>query len=456
VSDVAFSIGGTPAPFLTAMEQVKQSARDGASKVADAFGVEGLRGERAIRGRFLESFNDITKGGTNTAEAVGGAFASMAEGLKLSMGSMIALLAVSELVKGLYSGYQAAEKMKSSVKDALSINTDVTSQSVEQVQEDIKKLNADADANNLASMSSMAAGATVFVQALEEGKSISDVTREDAENYNRLKKEAHDMEDQEGAKAIDNANAVLELKVEGHDKEADALAHEQEMNEKILEAKAKGNQAQEDALNKQLELEGELATRQENEEQGKKFDKVHELEKQSSAEIDKQSQIGMTDSQKLDAAKAKVKQDEDALAQMPQAGADNALALAEKNLEYEKDKTAEKELQYAADKKNFELFQKGNEIDAEQKKKQDEATAKKLALLKEQQEAQQAVAAAGVDASLFHGEVSSLAKVGLGGRVSGANYGNQAQLKAVQDAAKHLADIKASMAKLSGAIGIAQ
>jgi len=38
--------------------------------------------------------------------------------------------------------------------------------------------------------------------------------------------------------------------------------------------------------------------------------------------------------------------------------------------------------------------------------------------------------------------------------VSGANYGNQSQLKAAQDAANHLQEINAAMKKLAGEIGV--
>jgi hypothetical protein len=47
------------------------------------------------------------------------------------------------------------------------------------------------------------------------------------------------------------------------------------------------------------------------------------------------------------------------------------------------------------------------------------------------------------------------AKVGLGGGVTGANYGNASQLKASQEAATHLKDIKAEITKLSSSVGLA-
>jgi len=565
MGDIQFTIGGTPAPFLTAMQQVKESAKESAEKVTESFGIEGVKSERALHGRFESAFKDITKNGTNSAEAIGGAFENLTEGLKLSMGSMIALLAVTELVKGMYAGYEAAEKMSGAVKDALSIDSNVSDQSVEKVNEDIKKLKADAEATNLASMSNMTAGATVFIQALEEGKAIADVTREDAESYNRIKKEAHDMEDAQAAKEINNANAVLALKVEGHDKEADALAHEQEMQEKLLAAKDKGNQDTIDALNKQLELESQLAAKQEEAEQAKKDKQVADISKQIAAEVDKRNEAGMSDEDKLAAIKTRETQEDNRLRAAvgtapvgtpivieqpadttpdPNAGNDkkfsaaylimhpelaprqeqpkksnqdipivplDPIEAAKLELQYNKYVTAEKELQAKLDKSKADLTK---QIAAEQNKgkrpeqanietlaeskldrtrdtdaytkaqqdgktgeedllklrlqmeksitaqreaqaKVDQDSAKRVQLIKEQKQAQQDVQAAQLDATMFHGAVSSLAKIGAGGRVSGANYGNQSQLKAAQEAAKHLGEINKKIDALAKGIGVA-
>ena len=454
MSDVNFTLGGTPAPFMSAMEQVKASAKESAEKVTESFGIEGVKSERALHTRFASAFKDITKGGTNSAEAIGGAFENLTEGLRLSMGSMVALLAVSELVKSAYEGYEAAEKMKGALKDALSIDTDVTNQSVEEVAENVKKLKADAEASNLAAMSSLQSGMTTLIQSIEEGKSMMEVTVEDAENYHRLQQEAHDMEDQQSAKEINNANAVLALKAEGHDKEAEALAHEQEMTEKLTEAERKWNQETIDALNKQIELEGELSAKQASDAEQAKVRRVEDVEKEVGSELDRQREIGMTDKQKLEVAHQKTQDASTALT-----GADpkttDPLEIAKMELEYNRAKTAEMEQQANINKKNLEMFLKGNEKDAEERKKQEETAARKLSLLKDQREAQVALNNAAVDATLFHGEASSLARSGLGGRVSGPNNGNASQLKASQEAAKHLAEIKASIAKLSGSIGVA-
>ena len=460
MSDVNFTIGGTPAPFLSAMERVKASAKEGASKVSESFGIEGVKSERALHTRFLGAFNDITKGGTNSAEAIGGAFEQMTEGLKLSMGSMVALLAVSELVKGMYAGYEAAEKMKTSVKDALSINTDVTGQSVEQVQSSIKKLNDDAEANNLGAMSTMQAGATAMVQAFEEGKSISAVVREDAEEYNRLKQEAHDMEDAEGAKAIDRENQILQLRLEGKDKEAESIEKLGALQDKLDTATDKKDQAQIEALNTQIDLTQKLQDLEDKKEYQKQDAKFKDILKQEADEQAQQDAIGATDAQKLAAAQAKTAGDQKKLDAFGEAdNQEQANTKEQIRLDILKDQTKEKELQTSIQKKMVEDWQKANDRDfadgkkkAEQEKKFAEDKAK---LLKEQSEAQTAFQAASLDATMFNGQVSSLAKVGLGGRVSGANYGNQAQLKAVQESAKHLADIKAAFQKLSGSVGVA-
>ena len=508
MSDIMFTIGGTPAPFISAMEKVKESAKESAEKVSESLGIEGVKGERAIRGRFIESFHEITKNGANSAEAIGGAFTSMAEGLKLSMGSMIALLAVSELVKSVYSGYEAAEKMKTSVKDALNIDTDVTHQSVEKVQDSIKKLNEDAEANNLAAMSSLEAGATAVVQAFEEGKTISEVVREDAEQYNKLKQEAHEMEDAQGAKAIDNANAVLELKLAGHDKEAEALEKQQQMQEKLYAASDKHNQQTIDALNQEKDLEEQITEKENARKEKAAEDKLEDLEREVYAEkmnrgtdadkvklaqdqttharlamvaadangstdpiaveqarleyqkaltkekdlhktLDdkakatqkeitdeqqKQKELGETDTQRLGDAKAQSKKDADALAAAQ--GKTDKQGILNLQLQLEKSITAQKQAQVRVDQQAKEFAER------------------KAALLQEQKDAQQALASAALDSTLFHGEVSSLAKTGLGGRVSGPNFGNASQLKAAQDAAKHLSDINKKLDSLSK-IGVA-
>ena len=458
MADVNFTIGGSAAPFKSAMQEVTQSAKESAAKVTESFGVEGVKSERALHGKLQSAFADLTKSGTNSAEAIGGAFTNLTEGLKLSMGSMIALLAVSELVKSFYAGYQAAEKMKTSVKDALSINSDVTHQSVEQVQDDIKRLKDDADANNLASMSALQAGATAVVQAFEEGKSISEVVKEDAEEYNRLKQEAHDMEDELATKSIDNENAILQLKVEGMDSEVEGLEKLQKMEEDLAKANAAHNDREIAALHEKQDLEDQLADK-----------KIAAAARERDAKLDdtrmeiaeEQANRG-TDADKLKFAH---QQEEKAKTGFGDANtkATDPLDIEKKRLEWEKSITKEKNLQKEISDKQIKAFLDGNEKDAEHYKKQQEAAQKKLEaeekrtkLLQEQKEAQQAVTAAVLDSTLFHGEASSLAKVGLGGRVSGANYGNQAQLKAAQDAAKHLAEINAELKKFSGAVGVAQ
>ncbi len=457
MSDVSFEVGGSAAPFMSVMDQVKANAKESASKVTEAFGIEGLKGERALHTRFLGAFKDITKGGQSSAEAIGGAFENLTEGLRLSLGSMIALLALSELVKGLYSGYEAAEKMRSSLKDALSVNTDISKQSVQQVQENIKKLNEDAQANNLASMSSLQAGATVFVEALEEGKTISQVVREDAENYNRIKQEAHDMEDAAAARTIDNENAVLALRAEGHDKEADALAHEQEMQEKILNAQAKGNQNTIDALNQQMALEQQITDRKEAAEAKSKAEKVSSLQAELSEEVKRTSDVGATEEQKLKEAQDARQKAADIWT--ANTNPDGSEKTDEDNLKQEitlqKAITAEKEAQHAVDLKHYREFAEWNEKGAEQAKRAREQAEQRVRLTQEEQEAQRAVNEARLGNSIWHGEASSSARVGLGGRVTGANYGNEAQLRAVQDSAKHLADIKASIQKLAQAVGVA-
>jgi colicin import membrane protein len=490
------------------MERVKENAKESASKVTESFGIEGVKSERALHTRFMGAFKDITANGTNSAEAIGGAFENMAEGLKLSMGSMIALMAVSELVKSVYEGYEAFEKMEKAGKDALSIDTDVTHQSVEKVQESIKKLNEDAEAHNLAAMSSLQAGAEVVVQAFEEGKNLGEVVKEDAEEYNELKQKAHEMEDAEGAKQINNANAVLELKLQGHEKEAEALAHQQQMQEKLDAASEKHDEKTIDALNQEISLEDQIAAKEaarkakettdkveglqrdvyaeqmsrgtdadklklaKQQEEHAKFaygdaltlgkdpvdieqkrlewekaitrekelqkaqdDKVKATQKEITAEQERRKEIGETDKQRLDDAKAQSKKDADALAAAQ--GKGDKQTLLNLQLQAEKSLTAQKEAQLKVDQQAKEF--------AEQKTK----------ILQEQKEAQQAVAAAQLDATMFHGEASSLAKLGLGGRVSGANYGNASQLKAAQDAAKHLAEINAAFKKLQSSIGIA-
>lgn len=454
MSDVNFTIGGTAAPFLSAMEQVKANAKESAAKVSESFGIEGVKGERALHTSFTNAFKDITKNGTTSAEAVGGAFESMTEGLRLNLGTMAALIAVSVLVKGLYAGYEAGEKMEKSVKDALSIDSDVTNQSVDKVAENVKKLKEDAEANNLASMSSMTAGAEVLIQAFEEGKSISAVVREDAENYNKLKKEAHDMEDAEGAKTIQNSNAVLQLKVDGHDKDAEALEHEQEMQAKLLDAQEKKNQVTIDALHQEMALEDQLAAKERNKAQDAKDQQLEDLRMQVAEE---QHNRG-GDSDKLAWAKDKTQHDKTEFAHAMTQGTD-PIAIEKARLQWEKSITAEQNVQKEINDKKLKAFEKGNETAAEQSKKQIEAAKKALELaerkkdlLKEQTDAQATLNSAAVDATLFHGEASSLAKSGLGGRVSGANYGTGAQLKAAQDAAKHLADIKQQIAKLGSNI----
>jgi len=592
MSDVQFSIGGSAAPFKSALKEATEAAKESGAKISESFGIEGVKSERALHTRFLGAFKDITAGGKSSAEAIGGAFENLTEGLRLSLGSMVALLAVSELVKSVYEGYEAFNKMREAGENALSINEDITSKSfdrtgesakkakeaaaepvqigvqgdeakssieqvgeavesvqeeantptqlqldafvsessVEKVKDTIKKLQDDAKANDLSANSSILAGPEILIQALAEEKSISAAIREDAEKTFDLNKEAHDLEDAASAKTIKNENDVLQLKLGGYDKEAEALSQLQEMQAKLADAQDKHDQETIDALTKQIELQQQLnAAKIEK----KEDDKLASLQKDEQAEQDKQDELGKTDAEKLADIQAKVEKDQDALnakkdADTPKSAFDVEVQLGDDarngtsnktraneeealKLQILKDQTKEKELQAALTKSNADLTkdllaeerrakeageteaqklqdskdavtQDKSKLDAakddgslastqnllklrlqyekditaqrEQQTKYDAEQEKRAKLLTEQKEAQQAVQATALDAKLFHGEVSSLAKTGLGGRVSGPNYGNQAQLKASQDAAKHLADIKAQLAKL-GSIGVA-
>ncbi len=570
--EVEVTFTGNTAPFMSALEKVKESAKETGEKVSESIGVEGLKGEGRLHAKFLGAFKDITAGGKSSAEAIGGAFENLSEGLRLSMGSMVALLAISELVKSVYEGNEAFNKMHEAGENALSINKDVTSKSidmttdsakemheevekpveigvkgeaaqsaiektretvkdvkeelempsqvqldafvsdssVEKVKDTIKKLQDDAAANNITTNSSLIAGAEVLVQSLREWKSVSSVVREDAVKAFELNKEAHDLEDAASAKTINDANTVLQMKLDGHDKEAEAFEKEAEMQEKLHAAQEKHDQQTIDALNTQIELTQKLT---ETEEYKKSDDKFKGIVKEEDAEKAKQDEAGKTDIQKLADAKSKTQQDQDKVDNygdsLNQEGANAKEAL---RLQLLKDQTKEKELQATVDKSNTELvkslaeeerksreagqtegqklkdskdtvkddqrnideatddgtaentqnllklklqLEKDITAEREQQQRYDAEQVRKLDLLKEQKEAQQAVQATALDATLFHGVASSLAKTGLGGRVSGPNFGNQSQLKAAQDAVKHLADLNKKLDAFGKSIGVA-
>lgn len=457
MADMQFSIGGDNAPFMSALKGAEASAKESGAKITEAMGIEGVKSERALHGKLSSAFKDLTKNGTTSAEAIGGAFENMTEGLKLSMGSMVALLVVTELVKTLYEGHEAAEKFAGAIKDAGSVNMDVTNQSVNEINENIKKLKADADATNLGTMSALQAGATVVMQALEDHKSISATIKEDAEKNLELTKQQHELEDAAGTKAVTLENDVLRLKIEGKDKEAEAIKEITALKDKQEDADKKHQTETVKSLQEQIDLTKALASVTAEKEGVRKNQEFNAIAKQESEEQEKRSGVGKTDNQKLSDLQAQTKRDQALVENAGTANnADEAIAIEKLKLSVEKDLTAEKQLQQDIQKKSLDAFLKGNEKDAETHKKQLEVTERRAELMKDQQQAQKEVNATALDTKMFHGESSSLAKLGLGGRVSGANYGNQAQLKASEEAVKHLADVNKKLDKMAGSIGLAQ
>jgi hypothetical protein len=383
MSDIQASLGANITPFKQAMAEATVLAKQTGAKIGDSLGVEGLKSSERLKGSIQGFFKDLAGGADVSTAAMG----RLSDSFRMGAGALVAVAAVQYLASALQKGYESAQKFGEALKESLSISGDNSKKSLEQMNDEIAQLKQQAKDTDLAAMSKLEAGATVFVQALEQGKNISDVIVEDAKEHFDIVQKEHAEEDAAATQSIAQQNEILGLKIAGNEEMADAMQDELNDQNRLLELQRKGDADAIAALQEQIDLKKKL--RDITKDKAEQKDSSS-LDGQIAAERAKQQEIGKTPEQKLADAQAKVASDQAkiaaaAAANTPHSEADlrekllgdalggtsaetRALEAKKEKLKLEQDITAEMQLQNDVTKQNADATRSASEQESDRVK----------------------------------------------------------------------------------------
>lgn len=419
MSDVQVTVGASITPFKAAMEQVKAQAVQTGKAVKESLGVEsgsfsGFREEqRATRG--IERFTAALANAKDPISGFTGAIEGLAQGFRLT-GAIFAGFAIGDFVREqLTKAAESAQDFYNKTDAIFAVGKNSTHEfiesSVKSFQEAEKQYENEGwlekiiygkgQEATLANARKAAEGAVKVLQDVRNRASRDDAEKSNADPAERLKGEIdliNDEYDEKKKKALENGDDLTNIELARKEKIANA---QKSYDDKIL------------SLNKEITDEEE-----------------------------KRAEVGMTSQEKLEASKKKSREAEKAYYDSGDAGYTGVEDILKLKLDMEKAITAEKEAQANYDKDQTDQTKK----QLEQFTKQNEQSQKREDLFESQGPANNARNYALNDLSIFHGQTSSLRKIGLG---AGVSSNNSEQLKKLDEANKNLDKIHGELEKLT-------
>ena len=232
-SQVDVPIGLDIAPAQQSFKELIANATTAGKKMGDSLGVGITANEKRLHHNFDRLFESIASGG-NVVESV---FDGIGNSIKLALPLGVALIAVKTLYEAISTGIEVADKFGKSYKNALTLGSeDLGSKSVEELQANVEQLKKDEADTNLAAMTNLQAGATVFVQALEEGKNLSQVILEDAQQHLAIQQELAHEQDLASAKKYKDEADIQEFRNLGLEDEAQRAKTREKLEKDLIDA----------------------------------------------------------------------------------------------------------------------------------------------------------------------------------------------------------------------------
>ena len=239
-SQVDVPIGLDIAPAQQSFKELIANAAAAGKKMGDSLGVGVTSNEKRLHRNFDRLFESIASGG-NIVESV---FQGIGNSVRLSLPLGVALIGVKTLYEAFSTGIEVADKFGKAFKNAVSFSTqDLGSKSVEEINQNIEKLKQDEADTNLTALSSLQQGATVLVQALEKGQSLSTTILQDAQQHLDVQKELNKEIDIAASKKFKDEADLQELHNAGLNEEATRLKNREALEKTLVDARGSATQA---------------------------------------------------------------------------------------------------------------------------------------------------------------------------------------------------------------------